>query len=257
MSLFEKVLIGGGLAWLARTMHRNALEEQRRRDSPLTFEDGLTREDFEALATATARQTPRVVRSEVVGMTVHLHIQSISGLSEWQARVDFNDYGHLTGRRWIESENDDSQVPSYFADTMSAEIRTRAPRRERVEYPRPGAAQANPSPSPNPRSAPAGWYPTAAGPRFWNGVAWEPNHPSANVGHQHEYGMSRPTARTSGTAAVVFAWLITAGTFGYMLPWAVAVTRGAPNRNAVGLLCLFTGWTFIGWVVALVMACTS
>lgn len=257
MSFVEKMLVGGGLAWLARTVHRNAVEEQRRRNSPLSFEDGLSRTDFEALATTTARQTSRVVRSEVVGMTVHLRIQSISGLSEWRARVDFNDYGHLTGRRWIESENENSQVPSLFADTMSAEIRARAPQRERAEYPPAGAAPANPSPLPHPNSVPAGWYPTAAGPRFWNGMAWDPDHLVANVGRQPAYGMAISAARTSGTAAVVFAWIITAGTFGYMLPWAVAVTRGAPNRNTVGLLCFFTGWTFVGWIVALVMACTS
>jgi hypothetical protein len=40
-----------------------------------------------------------------------------------------------------------------------------------------------------------------------------------------------------------------------MLPWAIAATRGKSNQAAIGLLNLLLGWTLIGWVVALVMAC--
>lgn len=40
-----------------------------------------------------------------------------------------------------------------------------------------------------------------------------------------------------------------------MLPWAVAATRGKSNATAVALINLLLGWTLIGWIVALVMAC--
>lgn len=55
--------------------------------------------------------------------------------------------------------------------------------------------------------------------------------------------------------AVVVAWLVAVGTVFYMLPWAVAVTRGKSNQWAIALLNLLLGWTVIGWVIALVMAC--
>jgi hypothetical protein len=42
-----------------------------------------------------------------------------------------------------------------------------------------------------------------------------------------------------------------------MLPWAIAASRGKANQGAVGLINLFLGWTFVGWVVALVMACQA
>ena len=42
-----------------------------------------------------------------------------------------------------------------------------------------------------------------------------------------------------------------------MLPWAIAVSRGKSNISGVGQVNLLTGWTFIGWIVALVMACGS
>ena len=51
------------------------------------------------------------------------------------------------------------------------------------------------------------------------------------------------------------AWIIAVCTLGYMLPWAIAATRGKANAGAIGWLNLLLGWTFIGWIVALVMAC--
>lgn len=62
--------------------------------------------------------------------------------------------------------------------------------------------------------------------------------------------------RRSG-GLVVLAWIVAACTLGYMLPWAVAETRGKSNSGAIALVNLLLGWTFVGWIVALVMACTS
>lgn len=43
----------------------------------------------------------------------------------------------------------------------------------------------------------------------------------------------------------------------YMLPWFVAVQRNHHQSSAIAVLTLFLGWTFLGWVVALVWACTA
>jgi hypothetical protein len=51
------------------------------------------------------------------------------------------------------------------------------------------------------------------------------------------------------------AWIIAIVTLGYMLPWAVAATRGKSNAGAIGWINLLLGWTLIGWIIALVMAC--
>jgi hypothetical protein len=56
-------------------------------------------------------------------------------------------------------------------------------------------------------------------------------------------------------ALLVVTWVIAIATFGYMLPWAVAATRGKSNSGAIAVLNLLLGWSLIGWVVALVMAC--
>jgi hypothetical protein len=43
----------------------------------------------------------------------------------------------------------------------------------------------------------------------------------------------------------------------YFFPLLYAATEGRPNTAAIGVLNLFLGWTFIGWVVALVWAVTQ
>ena len=43
----------------------------------------------------------------------------------------------------------------------------------------------------------------------------------------------------------------------YFLPSIVAVQRRHHNSNAILILNLFLGWTFLGWVAALVWACTQ
>lgn len=59
------------------------------------------------------------------------------------------------------------------------------------------------------------------------------------------------------TTLVVVAWVLTVLTGGYMLPWAIAATRGKSDQGTIGLLNFLLGWTVIGWIVTLVMACTA
>ncbi|MDP9075206.1 MAG: superinfection immunity protein [Actinomycetota bacterium] len=62
--------------------------------------------------------------------------------------------------------------------------------------------------------------------------------------------------RPHNTEAVI-AWILTVLTLFYFLPWAIAATRGKSNSVMIGLLNFLLGWTFVGWIVALVMACMS
>lgn len=43
----------------------------------------------------------------------------------------------------------------------------------------------------------------------------------------------------------------------YLVPGLVASLRGHHNELAIWLLNIFLGWTFVGWVGALVWAATS
>jgi hypothetical protein len=80
----------------------------------------------------------------------------------------------------------------------------------------------------------------------------QPTYPTAPPARQHLAYIS-DARRNGGLAAV--AWICTVLTLGYMLPWAIAAQRGKSNQAAIGVLTLLLGWTVVGWVVALVMAC--
>ena len=43
----------------------------------------------------------------------------------------------------------------------------------------------------------------------------------------------------------------------YFLPTIVAVSRKVPHIGSIVVINLFLGWTFIGWVVALVWSFTA
>lgn len=93
----------------------------------------------------------------------------------------------------------------------------------------------------------AGWYPSPidqAQEAYWDGAHWTQ--------------FVRPaTARSTAADSVVqiIAWVTAILSLGYMFPWAVAASRGMPNHGAIGVLNLLLGWTGIGWIIALVMAC--
>jgi hypothetical protein len=63
------------------------------------------------------------------------------------------------------------------------------------------------------------------------------------------------TDKSGKGAQATIAWVLAVVTIGYMLPWAIAATRGKSNAGSIGWLNLLLGWTLIGWIIALVMAC--
>jgi hypothetical protein len=52
----------------------------------------------------------------------------------------------------------------------------------------------------------------------------------------------------------LLAWVATFFTCGYLMPWAIATTRGKANAQLIGAINFFAGWTVVGWFVALAMA---
>jgi hypothetical protein len=51
--------------------------------------------------------------------------------------------------------------------------------------------------------------------------------------------------------------IFVAATTIYFIPSIVAIERGHRNAGAIIVLNMFLGWTFLGWVVALVWASTA
>jgi hypothetical protein len=59
----------------------------------------------------------------------------------------------------------------------------------------------------------------------------------------------------SGGGAVIFGIIVLIGL--YFLPTIVAVVRKVANQGSVAVINCFLGWTLVGWVVALAMACRT
>lgn len=177
VGLFDKTMAGVGVALIGAAFNRMAreakedarqvAEEHRRRSTPLVFDSGISQAEFVALATKAARPLPRLHDVEVTGMTVLLDIASNTGLSVWSARVDFSDYGRLTGRYWLTSENRDSPIPEHFADRLQEQLVERLrPRRTDPCQSDAGGTTTGPPP---------GWHPDPWGVarlRWWDGTVW-------------------------------------------------------------------------------------
>lgn len=64
-------------------------------------------------------------------------------------------------------------------------------------------------------------------------------------------------ASDNAGAGIGVVVLVLIGIACYFIPTLVAVLRHVPNIGSVAVVNVFLGWTFIGWVVALAMACRS
>ena len=63
--------------------------------------------------------------------------------------------------------------------------------------------------------------------------------------------------KTGRVLWVVFLVIIHVATLGLFVPWWVAVHRRVPNQGSIIVIDIFLGWTLVGWVVAMAMACRS
>lgn len=120
-------IIGGGLAVgaVARKIRSKEQERQRRRSCQCRFTDGVTEPGFHDIVMKYAKPIKRLWITSINGPFVHGKVRSSSGISEWTFELDFNDYGHLTGEYWIDSENKDSSIPESLAEHIADEIRRR------------------------------------------------------------------------------------------------------------------------------------
>lgn len=67
-------------------------------------------------------------------------------------------------------------------------------------------------------------------------------------------GIALDEDSVSGTVALAFLVVVAAL---YFLPMVIAIQRNHHQAAAIVVINIFLGWTFLGWVVALALACSA
>ena len=122
--IFDGLLTVAGLgviAWGAKKIIEHSKEEDRRKAMPVQYNDRLSKELFHSIVIQEAKKIKRL-DVEIQGSTVHGTVKSVSGLSNWNFSLDFNDYGIITGKYWTFSENSDSSIPDVLGKNISDAI---------------------------------------------------------------------------------------------------------------------------------------
>ena len=125
-----KALVAGaaGLGLLALLNQANKeeqakIEENKRRMNTLCSFDGpISYDEFQSVVHSAAKTIRRLKVMEIDGPIVRCSVRSSSGLSTWEFTLDFNDYGDITGKCWTSSDNEESTIPSVFAERIQEEL---------------------------------------------------------------------------------------------------------------------------------------
>lgn len=117
------ISIPGEIAKQCEEMERRRKLEEERRATPPSYDDGVSEEEFEQIVLKAKKGIPRIKSAIISGFVVNIEVKSQSGISIWEATIDFNDFGHLTGWHRIWSDNDDSNIPEAFAREVLEGVR--------------------------------------------------------------------------------------------------------------------------------------
>ena len=82
----------------------------------------MTRADFEEIAINVAKPIKRL-KVSVDDEFVIGEVRTTSGINTWDFKLDFNDFGRITGRYWFRYRgNTDSQIPDSYAQQLKNAI---------------------------------------------------------------------------------------------------------------------------------------
>lgn len=133
MGAWEKVLgLGGaalvlyGISAIKKDNKERALkaeEENKRVNSSFRYPVEIPADKFDEIVRQSIKPIKKKIRTISVNKgVVRGTVISQSGLSEWDFTLDFNDYGKLTGRFWLRSENSDSHLPERLGTAIQMQV---------------------------------------------------------------------------------------------------------------------------------------
>ena len=129
MKLLEVLAAGAvGLGLLALVNKANKEEQarieenNRRKNTPCLFDGPISEEEFQAVVRSAAKSIRRLKILEIDGPVVKCSVRSASGITTWEFSLDFNDYGNITGECWMETDNEESTIPSVLKERIQDEL---------------------------------------------------------------------------------------------------------------------------------------
>lgn len=114
--------LGASLLIMRKKSREKAAEEERRKNIHCNFDDGFSQEEFDNMVRLSGKHIKRLRALHTDGPIIYGTVLSKSGISAWKFELDFNDYGHITGRYWISTDNNDSDIPTAIANNVKTYI---------------------------------------------------------------------------------------------------------------------------------------
>lgn len=111
-------LAGAGVAMFVK----DSIKELDRKGTPCNFDNGISRTEFNEIVEKELKAIKRINDFSINDTVIRARVRSQSGISEWRFTVDFNDYGKITGNYWLNSKNNDSQIPESVAENIKKSI---------------------------------------------------------------------------------------------------------------------------------------
>ena len=124
MGFLADLLCFGLTASAVKTITHNITENIKRKNTVCHFDGDISKEEFYAMVRRSGKKIRRITNLYADGTMVYGTVCSQSGISDWNFKIDFNDYGKLTGTYWLSSDNDDSNIPEIVADRIAQQIKT-------------------------------------------------------------------------------------------------------------------------------------
>ena len=109
-------------SWHSQERLEKKQDEELRQSLSIQFPEFLNQEEFNRIIHEESAKIIRINEVEINQALINFEVYSNSRISTWFFTLDYNDYGILTGKVRISSENSDSSIPENVSLRISERL---------------------------------------------------------------------------------------------------------------------------------------
>lgn len=109
-------------SWHSQERLEKKQDEELRQSLSIQFPEFLNQEEFNRIIHEESAKIIRINKVEINQALINFEVYSNSRISTWCFTLDYNDYGNLTGKVRISSENSDSSIPENISLRISERL---------------------------------------------------------------------------------------------------------------------------------------